>query len=118
MKEIREYEAILVLMQMYQGQLSMWISMSVAVGIGLLAIPLFVLNASLNPTQVLGLKERVLCFILTLALATSAVYLINKTIYLGAMLRQALIRVEVTDKGNSLMQYRDKEGVTQSISNI
>jgi len=107
MKGIKEYEALLALMQMYQGQMSMLYSASIAIALGLLIVPLFALNASLNlsPAQTFGLKERLICFVVTFTLLLAAIYCANKTIYLGAILRQALIRLEVTDKGKSLMRY-------------
>jgi len=115
-REISESEGLANLMQIYQDQLSMWITASIAMGIGLLVIPLLSLTTSLDPRlkymfdsgQKLlwfTVTPRLLCCFLTFSLAVSAVYCVNKAIYLGAMLRQTLIRLRIIDKGKSLMQY-------------
>ena len=107
MTGIKEYEALLALMQICQSQMSMVYAASIAVAIGLFIVPLFALSSSLSlsSTQTFGLKERLICFAITLILAVVAVYSANKTIYLGALLRQAFIRLQVIDKGKSLMEY-------------
>lgn len=107
MKEIKEYQALLALMQTYQSKMSMLYSASIAIAIGLFIVPLFALNSSLNlsPTQIFGLKERLICFALTLTLAVAAFHWTSKTIFLGALQWEGVMRLDVMDKEKSLMEY-------------
>ncbi len=108
MKEITELEALSVLRQTYQGNMSVLYAASIAIAIGLFIVPLFALNASINSslTQAFGLKERLICFVITLVLAVGGVYCTNKTIFLGALHWETLSRLGVTDNGEkSMMKY-------------
>jgi len=111
MKEITEQEALSVLMQTYQSNMSMLYAASIGIAIGLFVVPLFALNASINssPLQIFGLKERLMCFVATLILAVGAVYCVNKTIFLGALQWETLTRVGVADKEKkSIMKYHSE----------
>lgn len=119
MTGIKEYQALLTLMQTYQSQMSMVYAASIGLAIGLFIVPLFALGSSLNlspahskrdlrrlnQTRIFGLKERLVCFAITLMLAVGAVYCTNKTIFLGALQWETLIRLDVTDTKKSLMEY-------------
>jgi hypothetical protein len=82
---------------------------SIAIAIGLVIVPLFALGSSLNPSlaQSFGLRERLVCFVITLTLLDAAFYCTNKTVFLGALQWQTLVRLKTTDEGKplTLMKY-------------
>lgn len=106
MRGIKEHEALLVLMQICQSGMSMMFAASIGLAIGLFIVPFFALSSSLNLCpEIFGLKERLVCFAITLMSLVGAAYCTNKTIYFGALLRRIFIRLEVIDKGKSLIEY-------------
>lgn len=109
MKGIKENDALLTLMQMYQSRMSMLNSTCITLAVGAVVIPLFALTSSLNLSpEIFGLKERFICFIFTLGLALTGVYYVHKTIFIRALMWQTLIRLDVMDKGKSLLEYYDE----------
>lgn len=107
MEGMTEYDALRALMQTYQSNMSMLYATSISVAIGLFVVPFFAFNFALNssPAQIFGLKERLICFVLTLILLNAAFYCTNKTVFLGALQWQVLVRLKTTDEGKPVMKY-------------
>ncbi len=112
--EIGEKDSLLALLQVYGAELSMWMSICMAVGLGLLAIPLVVFAGSQGPNwkEVYDsarffqlITPRQLYFFLTSMLVLCASYLALKTFSLGALSTEAKLRLRVREKKTTLMDY-------------
>ena len=112
--EIGEKDSLLAILQIYHNASSMWMSVCIAVGLGLLAIPLLVFAGSQGPNWKEAydsarffqlITPRQLRSFLTSMLVLCASYLALKTFSLGALSTEALFRLRVREKETTLMDY-------------
>ncbi len=103
--KISEKEALVTLIQIYLSHTAKWYSALIAIVLGLLIIPLFVLNASLSFNPKFGIPERVIFSVFTLLFLDAAFYCVNKVLYSLALLSKIYNRLEVSNTGGTLGEY-------------
>ena len=104
-REISEKEALSILIQVYLSHTAKWYSALVALALGLLVIPLFALNSSLNDYSNFGFVLRMSFSVLTLLFLDAAFYVVSKVTYSLALLSEFYGRLRISGTEKTLDAY-------------
>ncbi len=115
-REIPEGDALRTLLQSYQAVVSTWVAGSISMGIGLIAVPLYVMMANSNSESIemldtaifFTVTPRFLCFLVTLLLLVGIVYVFAKVFYFTALIDECEIRLRLIGEEKSLANYSNK----------